>query len=156
MFFNVKKKLKWIASPASGKLKQLNRVEDPVFAAGTMGDGFAVVPDSPEVCSPVNGTVATVFPGGHAICINADSGAEVLIHIGIDTVKRKGDGFQVLTQEGAKLKAGDAMVRVDLKKLKADGFNTDIICVAANAKGLIDDELYGKSVAAGAPIMSIK
>jgi glucose-specific phosphotransferase system IIA component len=124
MLFNRKKK---ICSPCSGQIKELSQVDDEVFSKGLAGDGFAVVPEEDLVLSPVDGTVSMIFPTKHAIGIKDSEGKEFIIHIGIDTVKLKGKGFQVLVSENQKVKAGVPLVKVDYSVLKQNGLGTDII-----------------------------
>ena len=89
-----------IVSPVDGELMDISHVPDPVFAERMTGDGFAVLPHNGTIASPVNGTVFNVFPSKHAVGIMSDGGKEVLVHIGVNTVKLKGQGFEVLVQEG--------------------------------------------------------
>lgn len=105
-------------SPLSGKILDLKEVPDQVFSKKMIGEGFAIEPVSGKVVSPVNGKVTTIFPTKHAICIIADNGREVLIHFGIDTVKLKGQGFQLLIEEGQRVKIKQPILRVDLEIIK--------------------------------------
>ncbi|MBJ8193014.1 PTS glucose transporter subunit IIA, partial [Bacillus cereus] len=86
--------------PVNGELVDISTVPDPVFAERMTGDGFAVVPNDGTIVSPVYGKVFNVFPSKHAIGIQSDGGKEVLVHIGVNTVKLKGQGFDVLVNEG--------------------------------------------------------
>ena len=136
-----------IPAPVTGKLKELSKVKDPVFSTGTMGCGFAIIPENGEICSPVKGKVSMVFPGGHALGITASDGTEILIHIGIDTVKLKGNGFEVFTSDGAVVKKGDLLVKADFKAISSKGCETDVIVVLTSGeKCAIDSKLYGKKV----------
>src|SRR5690625_6286781 len=85
-----------ITMPMKGKLLPITDVPDDVFAGKMMGDGFAIVPEEGLVVSPVNGKIINVFPTKHAIGIQSEGGREILIHIGIDTVNLKGEGFETL------------------------------------------------------------
>lgn len=158
MFLLRKKDAGRIMAPAVGRIKPLSQVEDPVFSAGTMGPGFAVEPEKGEITAPVSGTVSTLFPGGHALGITGDDGVEVLVHIGVDTVKRKGDGFKVHTSESSRVKAGDLLVTADVKKLRAAGYICDVICVmTSSGKHKIDESLYGTYARdEKTPVMSYK
>ncbi len=93
-----------VASPLTGKVVPLSEVPDQVFSTKMMGDGFAVEPTDGTVVSPVDGTIVNVFPTKHAIGIQSNTGREVLIHFGIDTVKLNGQGFEALVSEGAAVK----------------------------------------------------
>lgn len=105
-------------APLDGKLVDLKDVPDKVFSQKMMGDGFAIEPSHGEVVSPVDGTVETLFPTKHALVIRSDNGREVLIHIGLDTVKLNGEGFEALVEQRAKVKAGQPLLRVDLDRIR--------------------------------------
>ena len=87
-------------SPLNGQLVAISEVKDPVFSQKMMGDGFAIVPSSNEVVSPVDATIEVLFPTGHAIGLKTNDGVEILIHLGIDTVKSKSYSFKLLKQVG--------------------------------------------------------
>lgn len=101
-------------SPMQGEVMPLSEVPDQVFSQKMMGDGFAVKPTEGEIVSPVNGKIINIFPTKHAIGIEADNGTEILIHIGIDTVNLKGEGFTAKVAEGDEIKQGQALMEVDL------------------------------------------
>ncbi|MBH0231118.1 glucose-specific PTS transporter subunit IIBC [Halobacillus yeomjeoni] len=105
-------------SPIKGKVMPITEVPDQVFSGKMMGDGFAIEPVDGKIVSPVNGKVLNVFPTKHAIGLQADNGMEILIHIGIDTVGLKGEGFTDLISEGDEVKQGQAMMEVDLDYVK--------------------------------------
>lgn len=105
-------------APIDGKILPITEVPDEVFSQKMMGDGFAIEPANGEVVSPVNGVITTVFPTKHAIGITADNGSEILIHFGIDTVNLKGEGLEALVEQGAKVKAGQPILKVNLNEVK--------------------------------------
>ncbi|WP_070121756.1 glucose-specific PTS transporter subunit IIBC [Bacillus marinisedimentorum] len=107
-----------IVAPLSGKLLPLTEVPDQVFSEKMMGDGFAVDPSDGEVVSPVDGKIINVFPTKHAIGIVANNGQEILIHFGIDTVKLKGEGFDVRVEQGEEVKQGQTLMKANLDYLK--------------------------------------
>ncbi|HEY2492194.1 MAG TPA: glucose-specific PTS transporter subunit IIBC [Paenibacillus sp.] len=107
-----------IVMPVNGELMDISLVPDPVFSERMTGDGFAVLPHDGMITSPVNGKVFNVFPSKHAIGIMSDGGKEVLVHIGVNTVKLKGQGFNVLVQEGDIVTAGQPILEVDLAYVK--------------------------------------
>ncbi|AWB45647.1 PTS glucose transporter subunit IICBA [Paenibacillus sp. CAA11] len=107
-----------IVSPVNGELMDISNVPDPVFSQKMTGDGFAVLPHDGKICSPVYGKVFNVFPSKHAVGIMSDGGKEVLVHIGVNTVKLKGQGFTVLVQEGDLVSAGQPIMEVDLEYVK--------------------------------------
>jgi glucose-specific phosphotransferase system IIA component len=98
----------------AGEVKPISEVPDPVFAEKMMGDGFCIVPTEGRVVSPVAGEVVNLFPTLHAVGIATPDGLEVLVHVGIDTVKLQGEGFRALVQQGAKVSAGQPLLEVDL------------------------------------------
>ncbi|MFC7320239.1 glucose-specific PTS transporter subunit IIBC [Halobacillus campisalis] len=101
-------------SPIKGKVLPITEVPDQVFSGKMMGDGFAIEPIDGKIVSPINGKVLNVFPTKHAIGLQADNGMEILIHIGIDTVKLKGEGFTSYVEEGSEVKQGQTLMEVDL------------------------------------------
>lgn len=107
-----------IVMPVNGELLDITQVPDPVFSEKMTGDGFAVLPADGNICSPVYGKVFNVFPSKHAIGIMSDGGKEVLVHIGVNTVKLKGQGFKVLVNEGDLVAAGQPIMEVDLAYVK--------------------------------------
>lgn len=113
-----------LISPITGNIIGLEEVPDPVFSQKMMGDGIAIEPSDGKILSPVDGKIATIFPTNHAIGLVTKEGLEILIHIGIDTVELKGEGFTRITEEGANVKKGDLLMEVDLEKIKAGGKST--------------------------------
>lgn len=118
-----KSKAKTILPPAKGKLVKIEEVPDEVFSQKMMGDGFALIPEDGDFIAPIDGVLESMFDTGHAYGITGDNGIELLVHIGIDTVELRGQGFQILKQAGEKVKAGDKIVHVDLAFLKQEGYN---------------------------------
>ncbi|MCI9889196.1 PTS glucose transporter subunit IIA [Micrococcales bacterium 31B] len=100
--------------PCSGGVLTLDSVPDPVFASRTLGDGFAIETETGEIVSPVGGELVLVADTGHAFAVRSDAGAEVLVHIGIDTVTLKGAGFTTHKRVGERVAAGDLIVTCDL------------------------------------------
>lgn len=107
-----------ILSPVTGEVFELSSVPDEAFSSGMMGDGIAVLPANPEITAPVAGTVAFVFDTKHAIGLVTEQGIGVMIHIGIDTVKLNGKGFDILVETGQTVSAGQPVMRLDLSYLK--------------------------------------
>ncbi|MXQ48964.1 hypothetical protein GRB29_06150 [Streptococcus pneumoniae] len=124
-----------VVAVAEGQLVALEDVKDEVFASKAMGDGIAIAPDTDIVLSPVNGTVETVFPTGHAYGIVRPDGVEVLVHIGINTVDLSGDGFTALVKQGDTVKAGQEIARFDRQSLLTKGYDTTIMTIFTDAKG---------------------
>ncbi|UXH42654.1 glucose-specific PTS transporter subunit IIBC [Rossellomorea vietnamensis] len=107
-------------APITGEIKDITEVPDQVFSGKMMGDGFAIVPTEGTIVSPITGKVVNVFPTKHAIGLESKAGREVLIHVGIDTVKLEGKGFEALVKEGDQVEAGQPLLEVDLDYIKAN------------------------------------
>lgn len=107
-----------LVSPVNGELLDISNVPDEVFAQKMMGDGFAIKSNDGLVVSPVDAEVQLVFETKHAIGLKTESGLEMLIHFGVDTVKLKGEGFDVFVETGDKVKAGDKLMQVNLDYIK--------------------------------------
>ncbi|WP_440111533.1 beta-glucoside-specific PTS transporter subunit IIABC [Paenibacillus sp. QZ-Y1] len=113
-----------VFSPITGEVKPLSEVPDPAFSEEIMGKGFAIQPSEGRVVSPINGTVFSLSKSGHAIGLVSDNGAEMLIHIGIDTVKLKGQFFSPKVQAGAKIAVGDVLMEFDREEIEKAGYTT--------------------------------
>lgn len=112
-----------LKSPLTGKLVSMSDVKDPVFSQKMMGDGFAIVPSANEVVSPVDAMIEVLYPTGHAIGLRTADGIELLIHLGIDTVKSKSNSFKLLKQVGDSVKAGEPIIQMNLKQLLKEGYD---------------------------------
>lgn len=111
-----------VYSPIEGKVLPLNKVEDPTFAEGMMGDGMAIEPTVGRVVAPLNGIVATIFNTKHAVAIIGENGEEILIHVGLDTVQLGGKHFTAHVTQGQKVKAGDLLIEFDMDAIKKAGY----------------------------------
>ncbi|SHE85471.1 glucose-specific PTS transporter subunit IIBC [Clostridium fallax] len=107
-----------IVAPLSGKVLDISEVPDSVFAQKMMGDGFAINPSGGEVFSPVSGTISILFPTKHAVGITSESGLEILIHVGMDTVSLNGEGFKAFVEQGDSVKAGQKLLEVNIKEIE--------------------------------------
>lgn len=134
--FNSKKKEKSLNSPVSGKIISIDKVPDSVFSQKILGDGFAVIPSNGNILSPANGTISQVSETLHAYCIDSSDGLEILVHIGIDTVNLKGEGFSPLVKTGDKINRGEPLASVSLETLKNHGYNTTVVTVITNTEKL--------------------
>jgi len=122
-----------IYNPIQGKAIPLSEVKDPVFSQEMMGKGVGIVPEIGRVVSPLNGVVATVFPTKHAIGIQGEGGAELIIHVGLDTVNLQGQHFKAHVKEGAKIKRGDLLLEFDMEKIKEAGYDLTTPVVVPNS-----------------------
>lgn len=116
-------------SPMSGRILPVSQSADEIFSSRALGDGIAVDPADGLVCAPCDGTVTMIFPTGHAMGIASDSGFEVLIHAGIDTVKLNGEGFEVFVEQGQHVKKGDRLLRMDLDFIRSKGLNPQTMMI---------------------------
>lgn len=146
-----------LASPLKGTLMPLSEVKDEVFSSGALGQGIAVEPAVGEVYAPCDGVISTFFETGHAIGISSDEGAEVLIHVGMDTVNLKGEGFTPKAKEGDRVKTGDLLLKFDIPFIKSKGFSVVTPVVVSNSDDYesIDTASAGK-VEVGSTIISYK
>ncbi|MFB6517123.1 beta-glucoside-specific PTS transporter subunit IIABC [Streptomyces sp. NPDC056401] len=122
-----------VATPVEGRVVALTDVPDPVFSSGTLGDGAAVAPTSGEVHSPIDGTVVSVLP--HAYGLRSPEGVEVLVHIGIDTVRLGGEHFTTAVRQGDHVRLGDPLGEVDLAAVEAAGYDTTTMVIVLDAAG---------------------
>ncbi|WP_066070429.1 PTS sugar transporter subunit IIA [Neobacillus soli] len=122
--------------PIEGEIIPITEVEDPVFSEKMMGDGFAIIPENGLVVSPVDGEIMNVFPTKHAIGIKSKKGFEILIHVGLETVNLKGEGFTVLVEEGKKVTKGKELLRFDLEYIKKAAASSVTPVIFTNAKSI--------------------
>lgn len=130
-----------LTKPVNGQIIDLNSVKDEIFSSGALGNGFAVIPSEGVVTSPIKGKITTVFPTKHALGILSDEGAEVLIHIGIDTVNLNGKYFETLVQVGDQVDIGEDLVRFNNDNMKKEGYDTTVIIVVTNSAQFKDISL---------------
>nr|WP_294492743.1 beta-glucoside-specific PTS transporter subunit IIABC [uncultured Mediterraneibacter sp.] len=130
-----------ITSPVEGKAIPLRQVNDEVFASESLGSGIAVIPDKGEVAAPADCTVTMIYPTLHAVGLTLDNGAELLIHIGINTVNLEGKYFEKHVEEGTHVKKGTKIVSFDIEKIRQAGYDTTVPVVVANTGDYT--EVYG-------------
>ena len=121
-----------LTSPVNGTQIPLSEVADEIFASEMLGTTVAVEPADGKIVAPCDGEVSNIFETGHAVCITTESGGELLIHIGIDTVKMDGKGFTKKVSEGDKVHAGDILVEADLEEIKNAGYQTTTMMILTN------------------------
>ncbi|WP_431224257.1 PTS beta-glucoside transporter subunit IIABC [Serratia sp. L9] len=145
-----------VTSPIAGDVIPLEQVEDATFASGLLGKGVAIVPHQGRVVAPVNGSVVSLFKTRHAIGIESDQGAELLIHVGIDTVKLDGLHFTAHIKEGDRVKQGDLLIEFDLEAIRAAGFDTTTPIIVSNSDDYVDVLSSGHSpVQEVAPLLTL-
>ena len=146
-----------IQTPIVGDVIALSNVNDPVFSSGAMGQGIAVKPSQDVVYAPADAEVTIVFPTGHAYGLRTANGAEILIHVGIDTVSMNGEGFNQKVNQGDKVKAGDVLGTFDSAKIAAAGLdNTTMVIVTNTADFASVNPVASGSVAKGDAIIEFK
>ncbi|WP_102028096.1 glucose-specific PTS transporter subunit IIBC [Salirhabdus sp. Marseille-P4669] len=139
-----------LVAPLSGQAVALEEVPDQVFSEKMMGDGIAIIPTDGKLVSPIDGEVVTVFPTKHAITLKSTEGVELLIHMGLDTVQLKGEGFDIKVQDGQKIKKGDQLANFDLTKVQEAGYNIITPIIIANGDQFkITEAKTGADVVAG-------
>ncbi|MBC7329468.1 PTS glucose transporter subunit IIA [bacterium] len=148
---------KIIYSPLTGKVLPLEEVPDTVFAQKIVGDGTAIEPSFNIAYAPIDGVVSAVVKGGHALTIKDEDGLEILVHIGIDTVKLKGDGFKCFVKEGDKVKKGEKIIEFDMEKIERAGLPlvSPIVVITQNCE-ILPLNHFGQLVqAAETPIIKV-
>lgn len=142
-----------VLAPISGRVVPLSEVPDEVFAEGMAGEGGAIVPNASGVAvAPVSGTLVKLFEGGHAFGIATDEGVEMIVHLGLDTIEMRGEGFEKLATEGDRVEAGQPVVRFDLDSIKASGYDPVTPVVVTNADEHPVGGLRTGEVSAGDPL----
>ena len=124
-----------VLQPIAGKVIPLSQIPDNLFSAGLLGPGVGIKPDGDIIYSPISGTVSAIIAGNYAIGLSG-SGMEVLIHIGIDTVRMKNAGFEALVAEGEAISIGQPLLRFDRTRIVAEGLSDIVAVVLTNAAAL--------------------
>lgn len=145
-----------LGSPVNGKVIPLSEVSDETFASEMLGATVAVEPSDGRILAPCDGEVINIFETGHAVCLTTQAGGELLIHVGVDTVKMEGKGFIKKVSDGAKVHAGDVLIEADLDAIKAAGYPATTMFILTNADqfGRVDKAEPGE-ISAGGRIMEI-
>lgn len=157
MFNIFKKKEEYLAAPFAGEVTELQYVPDDAFAQKMLGDGFAITPEENVVKAPCAGEVVQIFSTGHAVGIKTKKGLEILVHIGIDTVKLDGEGFTKLVENGDKVEVGTPLVEVDLDFIKENAPSISTPVIITNMEKVKKMELLKKErVEAGTKVLKIE
>ncbi|MDT2802821.1 beta-glucoside-specific PTS transporter subunit IIABC [Enterococcus lactis] len=127
-----------VKTPIQGQIAPLNAAKDAAFAQGTLGRGILIYPEKGEVRAPFDGTVMTLFPTKHAIGMVSETGLELLIHVGLDTVQLEGKYFESLVQQGERVKQGDLLLRFDKKKIEKEGYSLETPVIVTNYTDYLD------------------
>lgn len=146
----------YIGSPVKGIAVPLHDVNDPAFAAGLLGKGVAIVPAEGRVTAPCNGRVDMLFETAHAVSLLSESGTEILIHIGLDTVNLKGKYYTAYVKNGDQVKKGQLLIEFDLQAIKAAGYDVITPVVICNSDQYRTISTHtGKPVEAGEPVIKV-
>ena len=121
-----------ITSLGTGEVIDIQKVSDPVFAAESMGPSVAFISDKNTLVSPIDGEICMLFPTQHAIGIKSETGIEILIHIGINTVELNGMGFKTFVSQGQHVKRGDRLIKIDFRYLKEQGYDGTVMLILTN------------------------
>ena len=122
-----------IYSPLKGFVKNLTETADEAFASGALGKGVVIIPTEGKLVAPVRGEVSVFFPTGHAVAMETEDGAEILMHVGIDTVQLKGRHFYPKVAEGAIVEAGDLLLEFDMDMIKKEGYSLHTPVIISNS-----------------------
>lgn len=146
-----------LGAPVAGEAVEVKEVPDPTFGEEILGKGIAVKPTGNQVVAPCDATVDMMFDTGHAVSLTADNGAEILIHVGLETVNLKGEHFTVKAKSGDKVKAGQVLIEFDREAIEAAGYNTITPMVICNSDKYSTITPYvGKTVATGEKVLGLK
>lgn len=157
MFNIFKKKEEYLAAPFTGEVSELQYVPDDAFAQKMLGDGFAITPEENVVKSPCAGEIVQIFSTGHAVGIKTKKGLEVLVHIGIDTVKLDGEGFEKLVKNGDKVEVGTPLIEVDLDFIKENAPSISTPVIITNMEKVKSMEIIKKDrVKAGSKVLKVE
>ncbi|AVM68784.1 PTS beta-glucoside transporter subunit EIIBCA [Lachnospiraceae bacterium oral taxon 500] len=142
-------------APLTGKMVDITEVPDAVFSAKILGEGVAIIPDKGELYAPADGVIETVFEYKHAIAMTCDNGAEVLLHVGIDTVKLEGKYYEAKVKSGDRVKAGQLLMEFDIDKIRQAGYDVVTPIVVTNHAGFQIEKGKPGPVEVGAVIMNV-
>lgn len=152
---NVYTKSEVLAKPVSGQVISLAEVKDDVFSSGMIGEGFGIIPDHGELVAPEDGEITMLFETNHAIGLKTNNGAELLFHIGIDTVQLEGKYFSAAVSTGDFVKKGQPLIHFDLQAIKDLGYDTTVICVVTNKENFVIEPIDPSTGSPEAGVLSI-
>jgi glucose-specific phosphotransferase system IIA component len=145
-----------LVAPLDGAVVPLTALSDETFAAGLLGDGVGIDPAGGVLCAPCNGRVEQTFDTGHAVTLQSDGGAEILLHVGMDTVALGGRHFDLLVRAGERVKAGQPLIRFDRAAIAEEGYVVATPVVVTNAREFEISVLAREQVTAGEPLLALK
>lgn len=145
-----------VYAPLCGRLLPLCEVADEVFSQGILGEGVAIVPSLGELYAPTDGKVTSVFESGHALTLQSDGGAELLLHVGLETVRLQGKGFTVEVQTGERVRRGQRLLSFDMAGIRAAGCDLTTPMVISGSSHLISSVTQAATVDKDTPVMTLK
>jgi len=143
-----------LGAPAAGRAIPLQDVKDPVFSVQMLGEGVAVIPEGDRVTAPCAGQIETVFETGHALTMRTAGGAQVLIHIGIDTVKLGGRYFRALCAAGQRVRKGEPLIAFERGEIECSGYDTTVVMVVPEG-GVMVKAVTGRRMTEGETVMRL-
>ena len=147
---------KEILAPVSGKVIPMSQVADPTFSQEILGKGVAVIPSEGRIVAPASGEVVVMFETKHAVSIKADNGAELIVHIGLDTVNLKGEYFEAHVKQGDRVQVGDLLITADLEQIRTAGYDVVTPVIVCNTPDFPDMVCHtGKAVKAMDEIITL-
>ncbi len=145
-----------IGAPVAGECVPLSQVNDPTFSHEILGKGVAIIPQAGAVYAPCDAVVDVLFTTGHAVSLLTDFGAEILIHIGLETVNLQGRYFRVMVEQGQRVVKGQRLVLFDLEEVAAAGYDTIVPVVVCNSDKFAElSAITGKQVTPGQPVLRL-
>ena len=154
--FGGKEEKKTVLAPAAGKAVSLKEVNDPTFSQEILGKGVAIIPSEGKIVAPADGTISVFFETKHAVSVTTDGGAEIIVHVGLDTVNLKGEHFTAHKQQGDKVKAGELLLEFDMEAIKAAGYDVITPVIICNTPDFPDMVCHtGMQVKPADPIITL-
>ena len=145
-----------VSSPVTGNVVARETIPDPALASGVLGDGVGIEPEDGVVTAPFDGEISSVIGTGHAVGLTGPGRMEILIHVGVDTVKMKGDGFELFVREGDRVAKGQKLLTFDMEKIRAAGCSTTVAVLVINSDDFSSCETKLGRAEAGDQIILIR
>ena len=145
-----------LTSPVKGRVIPVSQVKDATFAEEILGMTVAIEPEEGKIKAPCDGEILNIYETGHAVCMVTKAGAEILIHVGIDTVKLNGKGFKKMVSDGMKVHAGDVLIEMDMEEVKEAGYERTTMMILTNEDETEGKKLFVEKAESGTPIMELR
>lgn len=145
-----------LTSPVKGRVIPVSQVKDATFAEEILGMTVAIEPEEGTVKAPCDGEILNIYETGHAVCMVTKTGAEILIHVGIDTVKLNGSGFRKMVSDGMKVHAGDVLIEMDMEEVKEAGYERTTMMILTNEDETEGKKLLVENAESGTPVMELR